>query len=101
MAKKRKHELTPYKQNISMSYSQPTSALEPVNVLQHILNDSNRGYMHKENHLHEWQFFLLADRLKDLILWPRLRDDGTRPLRTFKNPNMITFIGFFLLKMFE
>ena len=31
-------------------------------------------------------FFLLADRLKDLILRPRLRDDGTRPLLTFKKP---------------
>ncbi len=29
MAKKRKCELTPYKRNISMRYSQPTSALEP------------------------------------------------------------------------
>jgi hypothetical protein len=86
MAKKRKRELTPYKRNVSVRYSRPTSALEPVNMLQHILNDTNRGYMHKLTHLHEWQFFLLADRLKDLILRPRLRNDGTRPLRTCKPP---------------
>ena len=45
MAKKRKRELTPYKRNVSVRYSRPTSALEPVNMLQHILNDTNRGYI--------------------------------------------------------
>jgi hypothetical protein len=29
--------------------------------------------------LHGWQFFLLADHLKDLIENPRLHPDGTRP----------------------
>jgi hypothetical protein len=79
VGKKRKCEVTPYKRNHSMKYSSPATPLEPINVLHKILQDSDRAYMHKVTHLHEWQFFLLADRLKDLILRPRLRDDGTRP----------------------
>ena len=86
VGKKRKREVTPYKRNHSVKYSRPATPLEPINVLHQILQDSDRAYMHKVTHLHEWQFFLLADRLKDLILRPRLRDDGTRPLRTFKKP---------------
>jgi hypothetical protein len=83
VSKKRKCEVAPYKRNHSVPYSRPSSPLEPTNVLHSILQDSDRACMHKKIHLDEWQFFLPTERLKDLILKPRLRDDGTRPLRTF------------------
>lgn len=35
--------------------------------------------MGKLCHMHAWQSFMLADRLKDLIERPRRRPDGTRP----------------------
>jgi hypothetical protein len=40
----------------------PTTPLEPINVLHQILHESDRAYMHKVTHLHEWQFFLLVPR---------------------------------------
>jgi len=52
--------------------------------LEEVISDSDRQYMKKLTHLHEWQFFLLADLLKDLILRPGLRNDGTRPERIYK-----------------
>jgi len=52
--------------------------------LEEVISDSDRQYMKKLTHLHEWQFFLLADLLKDLILRPRLQNDGTRPERIYK-----------------
>jgi hypothetical protein len=79
--KKRKRELTPHKRNGSTRYGRPTTNLELVPALEKILQDINRPYIKDVTHLHSWQFFLLADRLKDLILRPRLREDGTRPER--------------------
>jgi hypothetical protein len=82
MKKKRKRELTPYKRNVPVRYDRPATALVPQPVLNNLLADENRTYMHKHTHLHAWQFFTLADILKDLIEWPRMREDGTRPDRT-------------------
>jgi len=84
LAKKRKRALAPYKRNVSVRYGPPTTNLLPKKRLEDILQDSDRQYLKKLTHLHEWQFFLLADLLKDLILRPRLRRDGTRPERIFK-----------------
>ena len=69
--KKRNREDAPYKRNQSMRYDSPTSNLEAVPVLEQILVDDNRGYMKKLTHLHAWQFFMLGDRLKELIERPR------------------------------
>jgi len=52
--------------------------LEPVRVLEGLLQDDNHEYIKKITHLHSWQFFLLADRLKDLILGPR---DNNQPAK--------------------
>jgi hypothetical protein len=79
-AKRRKHELTPYKRNLSMVYGTPTTNLEHVPHLERILQDINRPYMKDVTHLHGWQFFLIGDHLKDLIEPPRLRPDGTHPM---------------------
>jgi len=78
-AKRRKHELTSYKRNLSVEYGRPTTNLEHIPHLERILQDMNRPYMKDVTHLHGWQFFLLADRLKDLIKCPRLHLDGTHP----------------------
>jgi len=80
LLKKRKRELTPYKRNVSARYSRPVVALEARNCLADVLQDSDRAYMKKLTHLHEWQFFALAEILKDLILRPRQRSDGNRPV---------------------
>jgi hypothetical protein len=58
-AKRPKHELTPYKKIIQWNM--------------------NRPYMKDVTHIHGWQFFLLADHLKDLIKCPRLHPNGTHP----------------------
>jgi hypothetical protein len=80
-SKKRLRELTPYKRNVSPRYGKPTTNLQANPILKHILRDDNRAYMHHSTHLHPGQFFLLAEHLKDLILRPRLRADGSRPNR--------------------
>jgi hypothetical protein len=67
-AKRHKHELTPYKRNLSVAYNQPTANLEHVPQLEQIIQDINRVYMIDVTHLHGWQFFLLANCLKDLNL---------------------------------
>ena len=67
-----------FRRNSGVSFGPPTIPLEPVNVLQIVLRDLNRNYMGKMCHMQSWQFFLLADKLKDLIERPRLRVDGTR-----------------------
>jgi hypothetical protein len=72
LAKKRKRVLAPYKRNVSVRYGPPTNNLVPRNRLEEVISDSDRQYMKKLTHLHEWQFFLLADLLKDLILRPCL-----------------------------
>jgi hypothetical protein len=72
-------KMTPYKRNLSVTYDCPTSFLEPIPALQRILDDINRPYMLNVIHLHSWQFFLLAEHLKDFILCPQGRRDGTYP----------------------
>jgi hypothetical protein len=79
LAKKRQHELTPYKRNISAQYSTPVSLLEQHNCLAKVLQESDRAYMKNLTHLHEWQFFALAEKLEPLIIRARQRDDGSRP----------------------
>jgi hypothetical protein len=71
--------LTPYKRNLSLTYAQPTTNLEHVSHLECILQDINRPYMKDVTQLHRWQFFLLADSLKDLIDCPSLHPNSTRP----------------------
>jgi hypothetical protein len=61
LMKKRKRELTPYKLNVSARYSRPVVALEAWNCLADVLQDSDRAYMKNLIHLHEWQFFALAE----------------------------------------
>jgi len=78
-AKRHKCELTPYKRNLSVEYGRPTTNLENIPHLECILHDINRPYMKDVTHLHGWQFFLLADCLKDLIERPRLHPNGTCP----------------------
>jgi hypothetical protein len=67
---KRKCEITPYKRNVSCRYSTGTSPLEAKNSLGGILEDSYRAYIKSVTHLHEWHFFALAKKVKDLILCP-------------------------------
>jgi hypothetical protein len=87
-AKKRKRELTSFKRNVSVRYQNPTTNLEPIPVLQQVLQDDNRSYMYNLTHLHAWQFFTLAARLEHLILRPRLREGGTRPERA-ESPEVV------------
>lgn len=78
MEKKRKRELAPYKRNVSLKVGPPETTLEPVRVLDDILADDNREYMRKMTHLHPWQFFVLADHLKDLIERPRTNHESVK-----------------------
>jgi hypothetical protein len=75
-----KHELTPYKRNLSVAYGWPTTNLEHLPHLEHILQDINRPYMKDVTHLHGWQFFLLADCLKDFIECSRVCPNGSHPV---------------------
>ena len=50
-----------------------------------MIADPNRNYMQKIWHLYSWQFFALADKLKPLIERPRLRSDGTQPIKLGPN----------------
>lgn len=79
--KLREREEAQFKRNISVRYGPPETSLRAINVLERILADPNRNYIGKILHLHAWQFFLLADRLKSLIERPRLRANGTRPTK--------------------
>jgi hypothetical protein len=94
---KRKRELAPYKRNVSYRYSTPLLPLEPKICLPEILQDSDRAYIKSVTHLHEWQFFELAEKLKDLILRPRLRSDGTRPELRRKAPKFDHFHRLFFV----
>jgi len=78
-AKRHKYELTPNERSLSVEYGRLTTNLEHIPHLEGILQDINRPYMKDVTHLHGWQFFLLADRLKDLIEHPRLHPNGTCP----------------------
>jgi hypothetical protein len=64
LAMKRKCELTPYKHNVSCRYSTPLPPHETKNSLSEILQNSNKTHIKLVSHLHEWQFFQLADKLK-------------------------------------
>jgi hypothetical protein len=77
--KEQLRKMTPIKRNLSVTYGRPTSFLEPIPALQQILDDINRPYILNVTHLHSWHFFLLAEHLKDFILRPRGRRDGTYP----------------------
>lgn len=88
LAMKRKCELTPYKHNVSCRYSTPLPPHETKNSLSEILQNSNKTHIKLVSHLHEWQFFQLADKLKDLIIRPRLWDEGTRPQGYRKPPKV-------------
>jgi hypothetical protein len=68
---KRRRELTPYKWNVAPRSETPVSILQPINVLQHILQDENCEYIKKTTHVHSWQCFELATNLKPLIERPR------------------------------
>jgi hypothetical protein len=80
LTEKCKRVFAPYKRNVLCII------LVAKNRLEEVINHSDRKYMKKLTHLHEWQFFLLADLLKDLILRPHLRNDGMRPerIQTYK-----------------
>ncbi len=66
-----------FKRNLSMVYGSPQIPLEPLRVLERYLADANRNYIGKICHMHAWQFFLLAEKLKPLIERPRRKRDGT------------------------
>jgi hypothetical protein len=70
---------TPYKSNVSVQYSTPVIPFEPQNCLAEVLQDSDRAFMHKLTHLHEWLFFALAQKLEPLIIRARQREDGSWP----------------------
>jgi hypothetical protein len=78
--KKRKREAAPYKCDTSMHFGRPETVLEPVHVMDGLLVDNNWEYTKKITHLHSWQFFLLAECLKDLI--ERIREQPVTKTRT-------------------
>ena len=81
--RKRKERLdSQFKRNVRPTFGPPEISLQPIPVLDRILADPNRNYMQKICHLYAWQFFALAERLKPLIERPRIRPDGTRPIKT-------------------
>jgi hypothetical protein len=45
---KRKHDLAPYKRNVSCRYSAASNPLEAKNCLAELLQDSDRAYMKSE-----------------------------------------------------
>ncbi len=47
MRKRRQHELTPYKRNLSVQYGPPSTELVPQPMLDRLLLDENRAYMCK------------------------------------------------------
>jgi hypothetical protein len=59
---KRKWELTSYKRNVSCRYSTAAHPLVAKNSIPELLHDPNRAYMKSVTHLHEWQFFILAEK---------------------------------------
>jgi hypothetical protein len=67
--------------------------LQPVNVLEGFLQDDNREYIRKMTHLHSWQFFLLSDRLKDLIERPRGNNQSLKvgPMPKFDHHHRLFF----------
>ena len=57
-----------FKRNRDLHPGPIETALEPIEVLRGILRDPGRDYMAILCHMPVWQFFILADRLKPLIL---------------------------------
>jgi hypothetical protein len=51
--KKRKRELAPYKRNVCVRSGPPETMLEPVRVLDGLLQDDNREYLRKITHAYE------------------------------------------------
>jgi len=88
--KKRKRALAPYKRNLSIQYGRPTSVLQVIPCLGRLLTDENRAYIHKVTHLHQWQFMMLADKLKALIERPRRHEHGL-PRQHFRNHASLIF----------
>jgi hypothetical protein len=82
-AKRYKHEFTPYKRHLLVTYAWPTINLEHISHLECILQDINKPYKKDVTHLNGWQFFLFADPLKDLIKHPRIYLNGTHPANNF------------------
>ena len=78
--KKQERENSRFKRNFSEAFAAPEIPLTPNRVLDELLADRNRNYIGKITHLHAWQFFELADKLKLLIERPRL---GELSLRQF------------------
>jgi hypothetical protein len=72
--------------------SVPQSVSELQNCLAEALKDSDRAYMKKLTHLHEWQFFALAEKLEPLIICAQQREDGSRPEVCQRPPSLIIFI---------
>jgi len=57
--------------------------------------------MKKLSHLHEWQFFALAEKLEPLIIHPRQRKDGSRPQVCQGPPKFDHFHHVYLPQMAE
>jgi hypothetical protein len=53
--KRHKHELTPYKRNLSVEYGRLITNLENIPHLERILQHMNRPYMKDVTHLQGWQ----------------------------------------------
>ncbi len=49
-----------------------------------------------QTHLHDWQFFALAEKVEPLLLWPRWREDGTR-LKIHHQPPKFVLSSFVFL----
>ena len=64
--------------NVRPTLGPPEVPLQPIQVLKKLLADPNRDYMSKLCHMRSWQFFLLADKLKELIESPRASRDRQR-----------------------
>jgi hypothetical protein len=69
--KTRRHELTSYKRNLSVTYGCSTANLEHIPHLEWILQDITYPYMKNT--------FMDSDYLKDLIERPRWHPDGMHP----------------------
>lgn len=71
-------ENSKFLRNVRPVLGPPDIPLQPIQVLKRLLADPQRDYMSKVCHMRSWQFFLLADKLKDLIESPRACRDRKR-----------------------
>jgi hypothetical protein len=92
--KKRRREAAPYKRNVSINFGPPETMLQPVHILEGLLQDDNREYIKKITHLHSWQFFLLSDCLKDLIERPHDNNESLKvgPTTKFDHHHRLFFV---------